>query len=506
MSIAQERFWRRIGVGSRIGERTVGRVLWMADVRGVRSGAVLEGRAVIQTAYVRVTLPHDDQLHDAHSSLSCLHRHLEPSPLPAPVILRLRGAAAATASLAVHIRDHRERDPACDSYHDCLLYFKGFQALQTHRVAHWLYNSGRHALAFYLQSQVSSASLPARFSMYHPLPPHFVHFPVHDNKHIRSPSHDFQVNQEFQIDIHPGAKFGEGVFIDHGTGIVVGETAVVGNDVSMLHRVTLGGSGVKSADRHPKVRHSGGGGDKALCCLRARFSTVVRAFWILYMCICGCVLRAPYSSPQVSGDGLSVRLFDLLKYSSWLFEASHVCPSMVQSFTGLVQCASSLSRMFVRILNRFLVFPDETSPLTQCSNPNRVSTPLVGCEEQHSSAYVSPAPDLVACVHSLLPLPLVFLSHACSAVPHRKHVGTGISITQLRLTRPLPEDWQRRADWCGGLPPRKHQGWGRDTDWRWIAGGDGLTGKVRECTSSGHPFLMRILRETRLHFIIVEYP
>lgn len=62
-----------------------------------------------------------------------------------------------------------------------------------------------------------------------------------------------KVNQEFQIDIHPGAKFGEGVFIDHGTGIVVGETAVVGDDVSMLHRVTLGGSGVKHADRHPKV-------------------------------------------------------------------------------------------------------------------------------------------------------------------------------------------------------------------------------------------------------------
>ncbi|CBJ32520.1 Serine O-acetyltransferase [Ectocarpus siliculosus] len=108
----------------------------------------------------------------------------------------------------------RERDPACDSYHDCLLYFKGFQALQTHRVAHWLYHTGRHALAFYLQSQVA---------------------------------------QEFQIDLHPGAKFGEGVFIDHGTGIVVGETAVVGDDVSMLHRVTLGGSGVKSADRHPKI-------------------------------------------------------------------------------------------------------------------------------------------------------------------------------------------------------------------------------------------------------------
>lgn len=64
-----------------------------------------------------------------------------------------------------------------------------------------------------------------------------------------------QVNQEFQIDIHPGAEFGAGVFIDHGTGIVVGETAVVGDDVSMLHRVTLGGSGVQCSDRHPKVKN-----------------------------------------------------------------------------------------------------------------------------------------------------------------------------------------------------------------------------------------------------------
>lgn len=62
-----------------------------------------------------------------------------------------------------------------------------------------------------------------------------------------------KVNQEFQIDIHPAATFGEGVFIDHGTGTVVGETAVVGADVSMLHRVTLGGSGVKNEQRHPKV-------------------------------------------------------------------------------------------------------------------------------------------------------------------------------------------------------------------------------------------------------------
>lgn len=107
-----------------------------------------------------------------------------------------------------------DRDPACRSYLDALLYFKGFQALQTHRVAHWLWKKGRDTLAFYMQSQV---------------------------------------NRLFQIDIHPAARVGEGVFIDHGTGIVIGETAVVGNNVSMLHMVTLGGSGKKHVDRHPKI-------------------------------------------------------------------------------------------------------------------------------------------------------------------------------------------------------------------------------------------------------------
>jgi serine O-acetyltransferase len=107
-----------------------------------------------------------------------------------------------------------ERDPACKSYVQPFLFFKGFQALQTYRVANWLFRNGRDTLAFYLQSRMSEV---------------------------------------FQVDIHPAATIGAGVFLDHGTGIVVGETAVIGDDVSMLHGVTLGGTGAERGDRHPKI-------------------------------------------------------------------------------------------------------------------------------------------------------------------------------------------------------------------------------------------------------------
>jgi serine O-acetyltransferase len=107
-----------------------------------------------------------------------------------------------------------ERDPACKGYIQPFLHFKGFQSLQTHRLAHWLWRRGRESLAFYLQSRVSEL---------------------------------------FQVDIHPAAEIGEGAFFDHGTGIVIGETARVGRDVSMLHGVTLGGTGAERGDRHPKV-------------------------------------------------------------------------------------------------------------------------------------------------------------------------------------------------------------------------------------------------------------
>ena len=108
-----------------------------------------------------------------------------------------------------------ERDPACDSYSTPLLYFKGFHALQSQRVTHWLWQEGRKTLAYFLQNRISEV---------------------------------------MGADIHPAARIGHGVMLDHGTGIVVGETAVIGNNVSILQGVTLGGTGKEGGDRHPKVR------------------------------------------------------------------------------------------------------------------------------------------------------------------------------------------------------------------------------------------------------------
>jgi serine O-acetyltransferase len=107
-----------------------------------------------------------------------------------------------------------ERDPACKSYVQPFLFFKGFQALQTHRVAHWLWTQGRETLAFYLQSRVS---------------------------------------EQFDVDIHPATQVGSGVFLDHGSGIVIGETATIGDDVSIMQGVTLGGVSTDPGDRHPKI-------------------------------------------------------------------------------------------------------------------------------------------------------------------------------------------------------------------------------------------------------------
>ena len=107
-----------------------------------------------------------------------------------------------------------ERDPACRGYLQPFLIFKGFLALQTHRLGHWLWGQGRETLSFHLQSRMSEL---------------------------------------FQVDIHPATRIGRGVFLDHGTGIVIGETAVVGDDVSMLQGVTLGGTGAERGDRHPKI-------------------------------------------------------------------------------------------------------------------------------------------------------------------------------------------------------------------------------------------------------------
>ncbi len=116
----------------------------------------------------------------------------------------------------VDIQAYFDRDPACDRFIMPVLYFKGFHAIQTHRLAHWLWNHGRKDFALYLQSRSSSV---------------------------------------FQTDINPAARIGKGIFLEHAPGFVVGETAVIEDDVSILHAVTLGGTGKAGGDRHPKIRH-----------------------------------------------------------------------------------------------------------------------------------------------------------------------------------------------------------------------------------------------------------
>lgn len=109
-----------------------------------------------------------------------------------------------------------DRDPACNRYIEPVLYFKGFHAIQTHRLAHWLFNNGRKDFAYYLQSRASEI---------------------------------------FQVDIHPAVKVGKGIFLDHATGVVIGGTAVIDDEVSILQGVTLGGTGKEGGDRHPKIRY-----------------------------------------------------------------------------------------------------------------------------------------------------------------------------------------------------------------------------------------------------------
>ncbi len=108
----------------------------------------------------------------------------------------------------------RERDPACRKYSQAILYFKGYHALQVHRIAHAMWKQDRKVMAAALQSRCSEV---------------------------------------FAVDIHPAAKIGKGVLLDHGTGVVIGETAVIGNNVSIMQNVTLGGTGKQHGDRHPKI-------------------------------------------------------------------------------------------------------------------------------------------------------------------------------------------------------------------------------------------------------------
>lgn len=128
-------------------------------------------------------------------------------------------AASADSAIALGLQADitavYDRDPACERLLEPFLYFKGFHAIQAHRLTHWLWNAGERDFALYLQSRTSEV---------------------------------------FQTDIHPAARIGRGILLDHATGLVVGETALIEDDVSLLQGVTLGGTGKDAGDRHPKVR------------------------------------------------------------------------------------------------------------------------------------------------------------------------------------------------------------------------------------------------------------
>ncbi len=152
---------------------------------------------------------------DLESAMSFNLAQLLASPAMAEVIAEALAADSRIGkAIRSDIRASFERDAACDLHLTPILYYKGFQALQLQRVAHWLWGQGRKPLALFIQNQVS---------------------------------------ETFAVDIHPGAQMGSGIMLDHATGLVIGETAVIGDNVSILHSVTLGGSGCQGGRRHPRV-------------------------------------------------------------------------------------------------------------------------------------------------------------------------------------------------------------------------------------------------------------
>jgi serine O-acetyltransferase len=169
-------------------------------------------------SFVFATVLNHDRLEDA--IIDRIAQRLDNHVISAEVIrCGFEQALATDQSLGEIIRSDMtavyDRDPACRRYIEPLLYFKGFHAIQTHRLAHFMFKKGRKDFAYYLQSRSSEV---------------------------------------FQTDINPAVPIGRGIFLDHATGLVVGETAVIEDEVSILQDVTLGGTGKDTDDRHPKVR------------------------------------------------------------------------------------------------------------------------------------------------------------------------------------------------------------------------------------------------------------
>ncbi|KAK0601707.1 hypothetical protein LWI29_026736 [Acer saccharum] len=188
--------------------------LWLKMQNEAKSD--VEHEPVLSTYYFTSVLSHNS-LESAlanHLSIKLSNLSLSSATLFDLFIGVLTEDAEIVRAVNEDLRAVKERDPACVTYVHCLLNFKGFLACQAHRVAHKLWSQGRKIIALLIQNRVSEV---------------------------------------FAVDIHPGAKIGHGILLDHATGLVIGETAVIGNNVSILHNVTLGGTGKASGDRHPKI-------------------------------------------------------------------------------------------------------------------------------------------------------------------------------------------------------------------------------------------------------------
>ena len=184
----------------------------------IREETALETqREPILASFLHATILNHDTL---EAALSFHLAHKLDSATASALLVRevieeaLRCDPAIGEAIRADIRAVRERDSACIGLSVPFLYFKGFHALEAYRVAHWLWTQGRAALALFFQNRISC---------------------------------------EFGVDIHPAARIGRGVMMDHATGIVIGETATIGDNVSIMQSVTLGGTGKEHGDRHPKV-------------------------------------------------------------------------------------------------------------------------------------------------------------------------------------------------------------------------------------------------------------
>ena len=189
--------------------------LWPVMREEAKSKAVEEP---ILGSYFHATILNHKSFADALSFrlASKLDNPMLPTMLIRDVIAEAADAQMDILSAAeIDIIANFNRDPACRDLSSAFLFFKGYHALQAHRIAHWLWQQQRHTLAQFFQNQISVT---------------------------------------LGVDIHPAAQIGSGIMFDHATGIVIGETAVIEDDVSILHSVTLGGTGKSGGDRHPKIR------------------------------------------------------------------------------------------------------------------------------------------------------------------------------------------------------------------------------------------------------------